>query len=44
MSSNKISKESFIKILSHLTPEEINKLIEEKGKKPKDVPLVTFYK
>lgn len=39
----KIEKESFIKILSSMTPEEINRIIENKGKKPKPIPLVVFY-
>lgn len=30
-----MGKETFIKRLSRLTPNEINELIEEKGKKPK---------
>jgi len=43
MKDNKINKESFIKILSSLTPEEINKIIEQKGKKPKPIPMVIFH-
>jgi hypothetical protein len=40
---HKIEKESFIKAISVMTPEEINKLIEQKGKKPKSIPMVIFY-
>jgi hypothetical protein len=40
---NNIQKEDFIKLLSLMTPEEINKMIEQKGKKPKPIPIVVFY-
>lgn len=39
-----MKKESFIKILMGLSIEEINRIIEQKGKKPKQIPMVTFYK
>jgi hypothetical protein len=42
-SNSNIDRESFIKILSTMTPEEVNKLIEQKGKKPKPIPMVIFY-
>lgn len=38
-----IKKESFIQILSAMTPEEMNKMIEQKGKKPKPIPMVIFH-
>jgi len=44
MKSNTMDRESFIKILSVMTPEDINKMIEQKGKKPKPIPMVSFYK
>ena len=37
------NKESFIQLLSIMTPEEINKMIEQKGKKPKPIPMVIFH-
>lgn len=43
MKRDTIEKEDFIKIISALTPQEINRLIEEKGKKPKPIPMVIFY-
>ena len=42
-SKNKISKDNFIDFLSSATPEEINKLIEEKGKPPKPINPIFFY-
>lgn len=36
-------KENFLKILSAMTSDELNKLIKEKGKKPKLVkPVIRF--
>lgn len=40
---NNIKKDDFIQLLSLMTPEEINKMIEQKGKKPKPIPIVVFY-
>lgn len=42
--SKGMNKESFIKVLMGLNVEEINRIIEQKGKKPKQIPMVTFYK
>ena len=39
----KYDKDSFLKILSSATPQEINNIIEERGKEPKPRPLVYFY-
>lgn len=36
-------KEGFIKVLSSLSPEEINKIIEEKGQEIKPIPLIVRY-
>lgn len=36
----KIQKSEFIERLSRLTPQEINKLIEQKGKKKNSMPFV----
>ena len=41
MSDNKISKEDFIEYLTHATPEELNELIDKKGKPRK--PYYPFY-
>lgn len=38
-----ISKENFIEFVSNMTPEEINKLIEEKGKPPKKICPMFFF-
>lgn len=35
-----MKKENFIKILSEMTPQEINALIEQKGKKPKKIQIM----
>jgi len=37
-------KQNFIEFLTQLKPKEINDLIEQKGKKPKPVKLVSFLK
>lgn len=34
-----MEKESFLKLITNLSPQELNKLIEEKGKKPRLIPL-----
>ena len=36
------TKEDFIKILASATPQEINKIISERGKEPNKIPLVVF--
>lgn len=41
MEENKVSKEDFIEYLSHTTPEELNELIDKKGKPRK--PYYPFY-
>lgn len=38
-----ISKENFIEFISSASPEEINKLIEEKGKPPKKICPMFFF-
>lgn len=38
-----MNKDSFIKVLSSEQPEEINKYIEEKGKKKKLISAICFY-
>lgn len=37
-----IKKENFIKELASMSIEEINKLIKEKGKRPKLIPPIYF--
>lgn len=38
-----ISKENFLTFLSSATPEDINRLIQEKGKPPKKIcPMIFF--
>lgn len=39
----KIKKEDFISFLSHMTPEEIGRYINEKGKPAKLIDAFTFY-
>lgn len=34
-----MAKEDFIKKLTNVTPQQLNKIIEEKGKKPKLIEL-----
>ena len=36
------TKEDFIYLLSHMTPQEINKMIEEKGKQPRLLPFIIW--
>ena len=36
------SKDDFIYLLSHMTPQEINKMIEEKGKQPRISPFIIW--
>lgn len=38
-----IDKQNFIDFVSSMTPEEINKLIEEKGKPPKKICPMFFF-
>ena len=38
-----INKDNFIDFLANSTPEEINKMIEEKGKPPKPINPLFFY-
>lgn len=38
-----IDKENFIAFLAAMKPEEINKLIEDKGKPPKKISPIFFY-
>lgn len=40
---NKINKEDFINYLAQATPEELNKLIVEKGKPPKLIEPIFFF-
>jgi len=40
---DKIDKDNFIAFLSSMTPVEVNKLIEEKGKPPKPICPMFFY-
>lgn len=35
-------KENFIKVLSSLTPQEINQMIKDKGKRPKLIMPIWF--
>ena len=39
-----VSKENFIEFLASASPEEINKLILEKGKPPKLIEPMVFFK
>ena len=39
----KCNKDTFLKILASATPQEINEIIEERGKEPKPRPIVYFY-
>lgn len=39
-----IKKDNFIQILSELNNDEINRLIEEKGKKPKPIKPILLIK
>lgn len=38
-----LSKENFIAFLAAMKPEELNTLIEEKGKPPKKISPIFFY-
>lgn len=38
-----LSKETFIAFLAAMKPEELNKLIEDKGKPPKKISPIFFY-
>lgn len=40
---DRIDKNNFISFLSSMTPVEINKLIEDKGKPPKPICPMFFY-
>lgn len=40
---DEIPKEDFIKFLASLSPEEVNKLISEKGKPPKRIEPIFFF-
>lgn len=40
---DKIDKEDFINYLAHATPEDLNKLIIEKGKPPKLIEPIFFF-
>lgn len=40
----KINKDDFVHMLSKMTPQEINKLIEEKGKQPRFQPFIIWNK
>ena len=40
---DRIDKNNFISFLSSMTPVEINKLIEDKGKSPKPICPMFFY-
>ena len=42
-SKGSIEKKDFIEYLSYMTPEQINKLIEEKGKPPKKICPMFFF-
>lgn len=37
------TKEDFVAILSVATPQEINMIIEDRGKEPPRIPLVIFF-
>lgn len=39
-----MKKDDFLKSLKNITPEEINKIIKEKGKEPKPVKPIIFLK
>ncbi len=41
--TNPETRESFIKILALMSPQEINKMIEEKGVEVKPLPLIVKY-
>lgn len=38
------TKEDFVYTLSRMTPQEINKLIEEKGKQPRAISFIIWSK
>lgn len=38
-----MDKESFIKELTKMSKDDIAKLIKEKGKEPKKIPVIVFY-
>jgi len=38
-----LKKDNFIERLKNITPEQINKIIEDKGKKPKKIRPIIFY-
>lgn len=40
----KISKDNFIEFLASASPTEVNKYILEKGKKPKPITPIIFFK
>lgn len=39
-----MSKENFIQKLKDITPEQLNRIIEEKGKEPKMLPAMWYIK
>ena len=41
---DKLSKEDFITVLSSATPEDLNRIILEKGKKPKPIWPIYFFR
>lgn len=43
-STNKIDKDNFLEFLASATPRELNKLIEEKGKPPKNWCPIYFFR
>ena len=39
-----MNKDTFLKTLKNITPEEIEKIIKEKGKEPKIIKPISFIK